>query len=398
MAYPLPPRLSSVLWAAAALGEADYGTACAMTAILEGPMEKRKDRTVDLEKEAAGLVAGEIEDLPRETVEIFNQLRSLYHKHPARGSQHPTLHACWLSAYADRLACRAGGAGQVYELGDGRRALLPLGKKAEMPRLVLALDIHETAGAGQNRQITIPVYLSCEPPLVERMFPGECAWTEVSEWDEKRRKVLKEERLMFRGLALGSRQAKQDRQDRRESAELWAEKLASGEVRLPSYDEKVEQLAVRIRLAARYYPDYGFPAMNTDDWRLVYGEISQGRNSIEEIGKADLYRQVCAYLGPALSEFLEKTLPSRVRMRSGKFGRLTYSEAQAPELSARLGDLIGFKQDFSLCEGRLPVVYDILAPNYRTVQKTHDLASFWKNAYPAIKKELQRKYPRHPWP
>ena len=42
--------------------------------------------------------------------------------------------------------------------------------------------------------------------------------------------------------------------------------------------------------------------------------------------------------------------------------------------------------------------YDILAPNYRTVQKTADLTGFWKNTYPEVKKELKRRYPKHPWP
>jgi ATP-dependent helicase HrpB len=366
-----------------------------MTAILESPMERRKDKTVDLEKEAVGLISGETGNLPRETAEIFNQLRSLHRKQSTLNPQLSILHACWLAAYADRLAGRVGGAGQVYQLGDGRKALLPLGGKAEMPRLVLALGIHETAGAGQNRQITIPVYLSCEPDLVERMFSGECSWTEVPEWDEKKKKVVKEERLMFRGLALSSRQMKQDR---KESAGLWAEKLASGEVKLSSHDEKVEQLVIRIRLGGKYYPDYGFPAMNADDWKLVYGEVCQGKNSIQEIEKVDLYKHISRYIGQMLSDFFEKTFPSRIKMLSGKFGRITYFESQPPELSARLGDFIGFKIPFSLCEGRLAVNFDILAPNYRTVQKTNDLASFWKNTYPAIKKELQRKYPRHPWP
>jgi ATP-dependent helicase HrpB len=56
------------------------------------------------------------------------------------------------------------------------------------------------------------------------------------------------------------------------------------------------------------------------------------------------------------------------------------------------------KGTLALCEGRLPVVFDVLAPNWRTVQKTADLSSFWTNAYPALKKELSRRYPRHPWP
>jgi ATP-dependent helicase HrpB len=46
----------------------------------------------------------------------------------------------------------------------------------------------------------------------------------------------------------------------------------------------------------------------------------------------------------------------------------------------------------------VPVLFDILAPNYRTVQKTFDLSGFWQRTYPEVKKELKRRYPRHPWP
>ena len=40
----------------------------------------------------------------------------------------------------------------------------------------------------------------------------------------------------------------------------------------------------------------------------------------------------------------------------------------------------------------------LLAPNLRDLQVTTDLAGFWDRHYPAIRKELSRKYPRHSWP
>jgi len=56
------------------------------------------------------------------------------------------------------------------------------------------------------------------------------------------------------------------------------------------------------------------------------------------------------------------------------------------------------KGTHTLCDGRINVLYNILAPNYRTVQKTDDLTGFWNNTYPEVKKELKRRYPKHPWP
>jgi len=40
----------------------------------------------------------------------------------------------------------------------------------------------------------------------------------------------------------------------------------------------------------------------------------------------------------------------------------------------------------------------LLAPNYRAVQVTQDLAGFWARAYREVRGELSRRYPRHAWP
>jgi ATP-dependent helicase HrpB len=48
--------------------------------------------------------------------------------------------------------------------------------------------------------------------------------------------------------------------------------------------------------------------------------------------------------------------------------------------------------------GRVPVVLHLLGPNHRPQQVTSDLAGFWSGTYPAVKKELRRRYPKHAWP
>jgi ATP-dependent helicase HrpB len=307
------------------------------------------------------------------------------------------LREVWLKAFADRLAAWIGES-LVFALADGRKALLPLEKGKRPPNLVLALDIRERAGAGQARQVSIAIFLPCAPELVQKVFPEESTWREVSEFDERQNRVVREARLMFRELAIASRHATPARDDRRAAAEIWADKFASGELSHPGFDEKAGQLVARIAIARKLYPDLEFPQLDADDWRLIYGEACAGRNSLKDIEKVALEPHIGRYLGETLLDFLDRMLPVRKRLPSGRWGRFTYFESRTPELSARLGDFIGLSGTLSLCEGRLPVLFDIQAPNHRTVQKTPDLGSFWKNTYPAVKKELQRRYPRHPWP
>jgi ATP-dependent helicase HrpB len=396
--YPAPPRVAAVLEEARFLGETAYERACAMAAVFETAGERRPDKAADLSALADDLMSGSREDVSWESVEVFKQFKRLAGKDAAAETSAPedALSRVWLHAFADRLAAREG-EGSFYRLPDGSGALLGVAKNP--PPLILALDIRERAGGGQARQVGVNLFLPFEPETVQRAFPTECVWGQVSEFDDRKGRVIKEERLTFRGVVLSRREiTAAHKDDRKASAGIWAEKFAAGELEHPGFDDKVRQLVVRIALARRLYPDLGFPAMDADDWRLVYGEVCAGRNSLKDIERVNLIPHVEGYLGRMLADYLDRVFPVSRRLPSGKTGRFTYFESQPAELSARLGDFIKMNGTLALCEGRLNVSFDILAPNYRTVQKTNDLSSFWANTYPTVKKELQRRYPRHPWP
>ncbi len=392
--YPAPPKIAAVLEASRGLGPDQYERACAMAAVFESAGDRPPATAADLGELASDLLAGARGDFDWEAVETFRQLKRLYvEEAPAtKGS----LARVWLDAFFDRLAAREG-EGSFYRLADGRGATLPVDAK-KAPPLILALDARERAGGGQARQAGVTLYLSYDPDFIVREFPGETKWEKASEFDQRKGRVVHEDRLVFRGLVIARKEAVHKKEDKTASAELWAEKYASGELLHPGLDDKAKQWLVRVALARRLYPDMGFPEMSREDWTLVYGEVCHGRNSRKDIERAELLPHLNAYLGPALSAYLDRVLPTTKKLPSGKNGRFTYHETNPAELDARLGDFVGMKGTLALCEGRLPVIYDILAPNYRTVQKTSDLSSFWVNAYPTIKKELQRRYPRHPWP
>ena len=98
-----------------------------------------------------------------------------------------------------------------------------------------------------------------------------------------------------------------------------------------------------------------------------------------------------------MAGLVDKHAPERVRLSNGRTPRVTYTPEGPPYLSARIQELFGVTQVPKLALGRVAPLVHILAPSQRPVQITQDLAGFWKEHYPKLKKELQRRYPKHEW-
>ena len=74
-----------------------------------------------------------------------------------------------------------------------------------------------------------------------------------------------------------------------------------------------------------------------------------------------------------------------------------YEATGSPYISLRIQELYDVTQTPKIALGRVPVLVHILTPGMKPIQITQDLASFWREHYPRIKSELQRKYPKHLW-
>ena len=85
-------------------------------------------------------------------------------------------------------------------------------------------------------------------------------------------------------------------------------------------------------------------------------------------------------------------------MPSGSRIRLTYEPGRPPVLAVRIQEMFGAAETPRVAAGRVPVLLHLLAPNMRPQQVTDDLASFWRNTYPEVRKELAGRYPKHAWP
>ena len=67
-------------------------------------------------------------------------------------------------------------------------------------------------------------------------------------------------------------------------------------------------------------------------------------------------------------------------------------------VTPRIGGCLVLRDTPRVAAGRVGVLLHLLAPNYRPQQVTDDLASFWANTYPQVRKDLRARYPKHAWP
>ena len=160
----------------------------------------------------------------------------------------------------------------------------------------------------------------------------------------------------------------------------------------------LERVAVRIELTRRHAPDAGIPELDTSDVRALLGRACVGLRTLGEAQSLDLEQAALAGLPPRAAATLNELTPSRVALPGGRKVEVHYERAAPPWVLSRLQDFFGMTTGPSILGGRLPLVLHLAAPNGRAVQLTTDLAGFWDRHYPAIAKELRRKYPRHAWP
>ena len=130
----------------------------------------------------------------------------------------------------------------------------------------------------------------------------------------------------------------------------------------------------------------------------VLRELCHGRRAFSELKSAPWLAALHSKLDYNLVQTIEREAPERITVPSGSRIRLVYEAARPPVLPVRIQEVFGLKQTPRIAGGRIPVLLHLLAPNMRPQQVTSDLASFWANTYPEVRKELKRRYPKHAWP
>ncbi|MFA5027540.1 MAG: ATP-dependent helicase C-terminal domain-containing protein, partial [Candidatus Methylomirabilota bacterium] len=180
------------------------------------------------------------------------------------------------------------------------------------------------------------------------------------------------------------------------AAGLLAGEVIKGALTLKAWDHAADQWVQRVNNLAVWCPELGIGPITEDDRRAMIAQICLGSVSYKEIKEKPVWPVIREWLNSRQQHLLDQYCPERIHLSNGRKAKVTYTR-ESPFISLRIQELFGVEDKITVARGRIPVLIHILAPSQRPVQITQDLAGFWRDHYPQVKRELQRKYPRHEW-
>ena len=150
----------------------------------------------------------------------------------------------------------------------------------------------------------------------------------------------------------------------------------------------------------KWLPEEEIPALSDEalaaDLENWLGSYLYGCTTLAQAAEIDLLPALTARLGAVYPHF-DEWAPTHLTVSSGSRIRIDYSSEQ-PSASVRIQETFGMRETPRVARGKVPVLLQLLSPAQRPVQITSDLASFWREGYQAVRKELRGRYPRHEWP
>ena len=297
-----------------------------------------------------------------------------------------------LAGFSDQLARRDDLATRRCSLVRGRRGELRKDSPVESPLLVSA-EIEERNLRG-DVGVTLGRNTAVEEAWLPELFPGELKELRAPEYDPVQRRVLLKLRRCFRDLTLFEQQSGEPTAD--EAAPLLAAEVVAGRLILKEWGEAEERWIARVNFVARHFPDYGIAPIGEEEKKLLMAEVCYGGIGYKDVKDRPVMPHLMGWLGAGQEALLDKCAPERVDLPREKTARLRYEADGRVFLPATVQQLYDMPGQV-LLGGRVPVVFEILAPNRRPVQVTSDLSAFWKGAYEDVKKQLRGRYPKHEW-
>jgi len=396
---PAHPRLAHMLCKAKALGMAEDASRLAALLNDRDPFSREETNQHGADLDARMRLFETGARMRRHLKQAQSQFLKILHALKVKTqTRHPSLDLGVLLAFAfpDRIARRHATHHGRFQLANGRIArLAPHDPLADAQWLVCA-NLGGVAGQKEDR-----IFLAARfnPDWLDGVLSDLVRAREVCEWDERTERFVAERQWRVGGLVWQREPLHQVPQEQHINAVIGLVRRKGLQV-LP-WNDTVNTWRARIEWIRQHDSEHEWPNLSDahliqtmNEWLAPY---LSGVRHIKHFAQLDLKSILSARIPWALQSTLEEQAPERIRVPSGSQLRIDYTQSP-PILAVRLQEMFGCTQTPRIANGRCVLKLHLLTPAQRPLAVTQDLASFWVNAYPEVKKEYKGRYPKHYWP
>jgi ATP-dependent helicase HrpB len=316
---------------------------------------------------------------------------------PAEGAEEALLIAV-LAAFPDRVAKRRKAGSRELLLSGGGSAVLSPGSVVRETEFLVAVDAEERKEKDALKAPGTIVRLASgiEIEWLAGLFPESITQKTELMWNERAGRVDELRQTSYLQIAI-EEAVKTATPSEEASRILASQVLARGLTTFHDFSS-LPAFRARLSLAAGHFPTEKLPEISDDEIRRTVEKLCYAKRSLEELADLSLVAALMSTLTGRQRNLLEREAPERVKLKRGRSARVHYESGKPPWIESRIQDFFGQISAPKICAGRETLTVHLLAPNGRAVQVTQDLAGFWERHYPAIRRELMRRYPKHAWP
>lgn len=298
-----------------------------------------------------------------------------------------------LLAYPDRVCRRRGAADRGVMVGGGG-VKLAAESVVQQAEFFVAVDARRDQRSA-TREALVRIASAVDPAWLERFFPAQVKRDQSVRFDDDRQRIVAHNRILYRDLLL--REDKDAPVPPEQARDAFAQVLRQRGPQIIRDDESAASVLARIHLLREKMPEHPWPIL--DDSRLgeLLAENAANARTLDQARALPLAQIIKSALPYPLDRMLDNEAPDALEVPSGSRIRLRYAGNDVV-LAVRLQELFGMRDTPRIAGGRVAVKLELLAPNFRPVQVTTDLKSFWANTYFQVKKDLKARYPKHSWP
>jgi len=299
-------------------------------------------------------------------------------------------------AYPDRIGRRRAGGENRYQLANGRGAVFESAESVARAEFIVAVDLDD-----REREARIRLAIPLDKQELLQTFKAEIRRGDELAWDERTEAVIARRVARLGELIVEEKPLAEV--SRGEAAAAMLTGLRSLGLDALPWDDDTRSFLARaefVRSLGRKdlaaWPEFTRDALAADfSWIEPFLEGITRRSHLARLPLMDALR---ARLGYEQLGKLDELAPTHIPLPTGTRARIDYLSDNAPIASMRMQEVFGLAATPRIGGGAVPVTFQLMSPGHRPLQVTRDLASFWRNAYVDVRKDMRGRYPKHYWP